>query len=185
MIDFADQTDSLTNFSCADALALPFQPDYFDITFCHYFLLWLPGHALDTLHEMIRVTRPGGAVLAMAEPAYTKRIDYPQNLEPLGNLQTLALEKQGADPAMGLRLPELFSQAGLKEIRFGQSGFQNTVGEVPDWLDSEWDTFKDDLRELVPSSELNDLETLDRQAWANGSRILHIPTFYGIGIVKE
>ena len=66
-------------FTCGDALALPYPGNAFDITFCHYLLLWVkdPLHALV---EMKRVTCPGGYILAMAEPDYSQRVDKPESL---------------------------------------------------------------------------------------------------------
>ena len=77
-------------FICADALNIPFSSGAFDVTLSHMFLLWMrePQRALA---EMRRVTRAGGWVLALAEPDYGGRIDYPQELAALGRLQAGAL----------------------------------------------------------------------------------------------
>ena len=42
---------------------------------------------LQALDEMKRVTRPGGHVLILAEPDYTHRIDFPDELEYLGKFR--------------------------------------------------------------------------------------------------
>jgi ubiquinone/menaquinone biosynthesis C-methylase UbiE len=60
--------------TCGNALALPYPPAVFDITFCHFLLLWVRD-PLQALDEMKRVTRPGGAVLALAEPDHDSRVD--------------------------------------------------------------------------------------------------------------
>ena len=62
-----------------DGLALPYSNGSFDLVFCHYFLLWV-NEPLQAVREMKRVTRPGGHVLALAEPDYFSRVDAPDEL---------------------------------------------------------------------------------------------------------
>ncbi len=158
-----------------DAHALPFPDNTFDLVLCHYLLLWLADPA-QGLREMARVVRPGGAVLACAEPDYGGRVDHPPELVPLGQLQAESLRRQGADPSIGRRLGELFATAGL----------QATVGVMagrwerpsPESLDAEWAMRRHDLQGMLPPEELNRLEKLDRAAAAAGRRTLFVPTFY-------
>jgi Methylase involved in ubiquinone/menaquinone biosynthesis len=182
---FAHAYDGRSAYACADGFTLPFASGSFDLTFCHYYLLWQPGQTLQAINEMKRVTRPGGKVLALAEPAYSNRIDYPAELIQLGKLQTASLVRQGIDAEIGLRLPGLFSQAGLAQIQYGQSGFQNAVGCLPGWFESEWQTLQNDLDGSISADELAKLRELDRNAWMEGTRVLQIPTFYAFGSVPE
>lgn len=182
-VNYAHQLNAETRYLCTDALALPLPPAVFDITFCHFFFLWMNDQVEIAIDEMIRVTRPGGFILALAEPDYVGRVDFPQELIALGKLQTQSLVDQGAIPNMGRQLPGLFSQAGLRDIQFGQSGFQNTVGKLPTWLDSEWETLYSDLQLKMSEKQFLRLKEIDRQAWINGSRVLYIPTFYALGTV--
>ena len=46
---------------------LPFPASSFDLVCCHFLLLWV-ADPLHILTEMLRVTRPGGGVLCLAEP---------------------------------------------------------------------------------------------------------------------
>ena len=101
-----------------DALRLPYHSGVFDVTFCHYLLLWLRD-PLVGLQKWPRVTCPGGYVLALAEPDHTSRVDQPDELAGLGRLQTDALHRQGADPSLGKRLGDLFHQAGIRLIETG------------------------------------------------------------------
>jgi SAM-dependent methyltransferase len=181
---FAHKGNPAAIISCAEGIRLPFANATFDLTFCHYYLLWMNDAALPALREMARVTRPGGYVLAMAEPDYAARIDFPAETAQLGQLQNSSLQKQGAALDMGRRLPELFRQAGISEIQFGQSGFQREVTGTPQWLDSEWKVIAQDLADTLPPQEIAHLERLDRQHWQKGSRVLQIPTFYAYGKVK-
>jgi SAM-dependent methyltransferase len=180
---YAQKHDLSSRFNCADVLSLPFSSQQFDIVFCHYFFLWLADRGSQALHEMSRVTRAGGVILALAEPDYQARIDYPPVLAQLGKLQTQSLMDQGAIPDMGRRLPELFSNAGLIDIRFGQSGFQNNVSNPPSWLESEWVTYQSDLSGCLSQQEIEGYKILDAAAWNAGKRVLLIPTFYAIGVV--
>ena len=70
------------SLTCADGANLPYADSVFDVVFCHFVLLWTntPG---EVVAEMRRVTRPGGWVLALAEPDYGGRIDYPADLAEL------------------------------------------------------------------------------------------------------
>ena len=81
-----------TGFTQGDGHALPYPDGCFDVTYCHFLLLWVADPA-QVLREMVRVTRPGGAVLALAEPDYGGRVDYPEELAILGKwLSAGALE---------------------------------------------------------------------------------------------
>jgi SAM-dependent methyltransferase len=168
--------------TCGEALSLPYASQTFDITFCHYLLLWV-SDPLQALGEMKRVTRPGGAVLALAEPDYTARVDKPAALAPLGRWQAEALRRQGADPALGARLGELFHQAGIHLLETGpmrQGGKQLlTPGEV----ELEWEVLESDLQGMVPPNEVQEMRKLDENAWQRGERVLYVPTFFAHGVV--
>jgi len=167
---------------CADGLALPFATGGFDVAFCHFLLMWL-ADPLQALREMRRVTRPGGPVIALAEPDYGGRVDYPEALRPIGALQTEALRAQGANPEIGCTLPALFHRAGLVEIHSGVLGgeWDHSSGQPQDSL--EWDTLAHDLAGQLPPPELARLHRLDREARQRGQRVLYVPTFYCWGLV--
>jgi ubiquinone/menaquinone biosynthesis C-methylase UbiE len=177
--------------TCGNALVLPYHSGLFDITFCHYLLLWVHEPLL-ALTEMKRVTRSGGAVLALAEPDYTSRVDKPAALAPLGRWQTESLERQGADPGMGRHLADLFRQAGITPIEAGLienhhgSGMElqdNQVLPTPAERDLEWEVLEADLAGLVPADEIRRLKSVDEHAWLTGERVLYVPTFFAWGLV--
>jgi SAM-dependent methyltransferase len=177
---FARDHERGARYLNADANFLPFKDGYFDFVICHYFLLWL-SDPLNVLKELARVIKPGGVVLAIAEPDYTHRIDAPDDLVALGRAQTQSLEAQGANPAIGRSLPHLFSLAGFHDIQFGSSGFQSHMGELPANWDLEWQVLEHDLHDLVPGDEIARTKKMDQAAWLNGSRVLWVPTFYAFG----
>lgn len=178
----AHSADRPTRFTCGDALALPYADGAFDLTLCHFLLLWLKD-PLRGLAEMRRVTRPGGYVAALAEPDYHGRIDYPETLSHLGALQARSLQAQGADPGIGRRLLALFQGAGLRRAQMGLLGGQWGAPIDPAALQSEWAVMTADLGGRLPAGELERLRRLDEQAWQQGVRVLFVPTFYAWGRV--
>jgi SAM-dependent methyltransferase len=160
-----------------DALSLPYPPGAFDVTFCHFLLLWVRD-PLRALLEMGRVTHPGGHLLALAEPDYTARVDQPDELVPLGRWQTESLRRQGADPSLGGRLGDLFSQAGIEIVETGASGGGRSP-RPPNGM--EWAVFESDLAGFVSGEDLQKMKSLDEEAWARGERRLHVPTYFAWG----
>ncbi|GIV66694.1 MAG: methyltransferase domain-containing protein [Chloroflexota bacterium] len=167
---------------CSDAHFLPFSSQSIDFCICHYFLMWVNGPKV--LEEMIRVTRKGGAVIAMAEPDYGGRIDYPSSLSVIGNFQTQSLRDQGADPLTGRKMRGWFESAGLRNVESGvMAGKWIRDHQHSKELDLEWAVIREDLKNYLPEEEIDALEKADRRAWQEGTRILFVPTFYAIGFV--
>ena len=177
--------------SLGDAHDLPHDSGSFDIVLCHFVLLWV-SDPRRVVMEMVRVTRPGGYVLALAEPDYDGRIDFPAELEKLGALQVESLRLQGANPVIGRRLASLFSNAGLAEIETGVMGGQWSGETMIMDIESEWEVLRSDLAFLVNkdrtatppilNSELEKLEEIAAAASVRGERVLYVPTFYASGI---
>ena len=166
-----------------DAHMLPCSEGCFDLTLCHFLLLWIDDPT-QVVSEMTRVTRPGGTVIALAEPDYGGRIDFPQSLVQLGEWQTAALFKQGADPIIGRKLARIFRQAGLQFVQTGILGGQ--WSGPPDWdqWEAEWAVLETDLSEKPSFSEkLGFLKDFDKSAYERGDRVLFVPTFYAWGRV--
>jgi len=181
-LEFARNLNQKPRFINADGSRIPLANGTFDITFCHYLLLWLKS-PLTVLLEMKRVTKPGGYVIAFAEPDHAGRIDYPPELTDVANLQSNSLQNQGVNLQIGRQLAGLFSEAGLTEIVTGVSSFQRQPAGLPDWFISEWQMLEHDLTGRIDPSELACYHSLDEIAWKNGSRVLWVPTFYAFGRV--
>ena len=190
ILDFASRQGGGVAYVQGDAHALPFSDGAFDAVVCHYLLLWLADPA-QGVREMARVARSGGCVLACAEPDYGGRVDHPPELVPLGRLQAESLRCQGAEPEMGRRLGEIFAAAGLRTTvgtmagRWrlpGPSMKKGSEAASPDaGFEAEWAMRERDLAGLLPAEELSRLRSVDRQALADGRRILFVPTFYALG----
>ena len=95
-------------FQVGDATQLPFEDHSFDFVFTRYLLVHLPN-PLDGIREMIRVTKPGGTVLAH-EPDLGFCCSYPPrpSLERIAGLCSSIFP----NPQMGRKLLHLFREAG-------------------------------------------------------------------------
>lgn len=94
---------------CGDALHLPFADAAFDLVFSQFTLLWLD--ARPAVAEVYRVLAPGGTLVAL-EPDYGGLIEHPPQIATR-DLWRAALDRAGADPAIGRRLPGLLTAAGF------------------------------------------------------------------------
>jgi len=167
-------------FSGGDAHTLPFSSNAFDLTLCHFLLLWVDD-PVQVVEEMKRVTKPGGAILALAEPDYGGRLDYPYTLAELKELQTKALRQQGADPHLGRKLRSIFARAGCREIVTGVLGGQWIEPPTAEDLSLEWKIIADDIGDTIPAMVVQELETQAKQAWDRDERTVFVPTFYAWG----
>ena len=174
---------STASLICGDARDLPYPDEIFDIVYCHFLLLWIKD-PLQALREMKRVTRPGGHVLALAEPDYTARLDQPDELAVLGQWQTASLRQQGADPGCGARLAELFFQAGIEINETGTIRAPEKIRMAAE-RESEWAVIEYDLAGFVTDKEIQKMKALDKQAWEGGERLLHIPTYFAWGRIQK
>jgi len=179
---FASDCNPQTCYVTGDGEQLPFPENTFDTALCHFLMLWVPDPG-KIISEMARVTRPGGWVLALAEPDYGGRIDYPKELAEIGKLQTEALAAQGTDPCIGRKVRDVFTRAGFLEVQVGVLGGEWTGSPSKEELDSEWRTLASDLHGTLPNEMLANLRKTDVKAWSDGSRILYVPTFYACGRV--
>lgn len=183
-LSIARKSDTQTHFTAANAMETPFPKGVFDVVYCHYFLLWMKDIPA-VLAEMRRVTRPGGVILALAEPDYGGRIDYPPSLAELGQWQAHALARQGAHPEIGRRLLALFTAAGFVQVEAGLMGGQWKATFDSQAFENEWKVLQDDLDGMVSPARLQALRQMDEIATQKGERILFVPTFYASGKVPS
>jgi ubiquinone/menaquinone biosynthesis C-methylase UbiE len=176
----AHQHASTASITCGDGHRLPYPDRFFDAVFCHFLLLWVRSPR-DLLKEMKRVTRSGGAVLALAEPDYAGRIDYPPELEPLGRWQADSLRKQGADPDAGRQLRGWFVSAGIAPIASGIMAGGWSDAPSPEERALEWAVIESDLAGQISGQDIHEIKKLDEAAWVRGARVLFVPTFYAWG----
>jgi SAM-dependent methyltransferase len=100
----------------ADARATGLPPGSFDLVHARTLLVNLPEPA-SVAAEMIRLARPGGYVASM-EPDTEHALCYPPcpAFDRLCEIFTVVFRRNGADPWIGRRVPELFRQAGLEDV---------------------------------------------------------------------
>jgi SAM-dependent methyltransferase len=115
-------------YEVARAEQLPFDDDAFDFVTCQTVLMHLRDAALG-LKEMIRVTRPGGLILAaeatnLTGPALLDAITMGEPPEFVASLLRFQLHCQRGKAALGEgndligeSLPALFASTGLREVQ--------------------------------------------------------------------
>lgn len=183
-LDIAKEYSPNSIYSVGDCSHLPYQFGAFDVTLCHFLLLWVTD-PLSAIEEMVRVTRPHGFVLALAEPDYGGRIDYPLELFQIGLWQMTALKEQGANPLMGRELRSIFTRAGLINIEVGVLGGQWGKHMTNLDLGLEWEVIQSDLEKNKDFIKQADhLKTIEQSSREAHHRILFVPTFYAIGMVR-
>jgi ubiquinone/menaquinone biosynthesis C-methylase UbiE len=181
-VDYARTNIPKYHFTLADAYQIPFSNAFFDITICHYFLMWIKNPH-NVVIEMKRVTCRGGYVIAFAEPDYGKRIDFPNELCIIGDLQAKSLQENGANPNIGRELRSIFSGCGLHTIEAGVLGGKWNPFLSENSIDSEWSMIYTDLENYLSREKLDELYKADLSSWKSNQRTLFVPTFYAIGQV--
>jgi len=105
--------------------ATPFADNAFDVSLAHTVLMHVPRPE-QVIQEMMRVTRPGGLVIACeaSRNAHTALLHFDetnhQETTPLELFQTINREirqRTGVDHNIGFKLPVLMHKAGLKQIQ--------------------------------------------------------------------
>jgi len=171
-------------YTNADCLQLPYPSRTFDVTLCHFLLLWVKEQ-LNAVKEMARVTKPHGFILVLAEPDYGGRIDFPTELSPIGTWQIESLKEQGANPFMGRELRAIFSGAGLVDNEVGILGGQWKEKKTDLEIELEWEVIHSDLHQINEFTIQEDkLKALDLISRKTRQRILFVPTFYAFGKVN-
>jgi ubiquinone/menaquinone biosynthesis C-methylase UbiE len=180
---FAQGYAADSTYTQADGEKLPFRDNIFDISLCHFLLLWIKEPS-NVLEEMARVTSPRGYILALAEPDYGGRIDFPNELATLGLWQIESLNKQGANPYIGRELRTLFHQVGLVDVEVGVLSGQWIDQQADEEQSLEWDVIEADLSgNDTFINQAHELKRIEGQAEETGKRILFVPTFYACGRV--
>jgi SAM-dependent methyltransferase len=178
MVAFARRRrDGRATYRLGDAHALPFDSAWFDVTLCHFLLLWCRD-PVAAAQEMVRVTRPGGAVLVCAEPDYGGRLDYPDL--PLGHWQVEALRSEGADPSLGRKLRGLFALPGVRHVDVGLIAGLWEPATMRAEFDAEWSLWERTLASCVPPDDLALVKATDLEAIESGVRLVFMPVFYAL-----
>jgi len=100
----------------ADARATGLPTGSFDVVHGRALLITIPDPA-EVVTEMVRLARPGGWVVSL-EPDSEYLLCYPPSeaVERIGQLFAIAFSRNGADPALGRKVPELLRHGGLHDV---------------------------------------------------------------------
>jgi len=180
MVEFAQGRGGRAAYQQGDAHRLPFPDGRFDVTACHFTLLWCRD-AGRAVQEMVRVTRPGGYVLACAEPDYGGRIDHPDL--PLARWQAELLRSEGADPCLGRALRGLLARAGTRDPEVGVIAGLWALPALRAEFAAEWALWERSLAGRVPAAELARVQAADWAAIEAGERLVFMPVFYALARV--
>lgn len=173
---FAKQHNPTSKIINGNAYSIPFEAKSFDLCFCHYLLLWI-GDPVEILSEMRRVTRPGGTVIAFAEPDYEARIDFPEIFKIIGKFQNQSLKQQGVQLDVGRRLKSLFQTAGFKQVTIGMLSGEWKDKSI-EQFELEWQIIAYDLAFVLPQIKIVQIKSEAIKAWQNNHDLSFIPTFY-------
>lgn len=177
MVAYAQKREGRAEYRLGDAHDLAFRDGWFDVVACHFVLMWC-HHPLRAAREMVRVTRPGGAVLVCAEPDYGGRIDHPDL--PLGRWQSDALRRDGADPCVGRKLRGVFALPGVRRMDVGVIPGLWDPATLRSEFDAEWMLWERSLADFVPPDELAQVKAADQAAIEAGERLAFVPIFYAL-----
>ncbi len=119
---------SSSEFISASAYHVPLPDGYSDVTMCQTLLMHLE-HPQDALAEMVRITRPGGAIMCMEPDNISWMLSYPYGSQPDISLEerlywrritltaTQGRKRLGkGDAGIGSKVPHMMSKAGLVRI---------------------------------------------------------------------
>jgi SAM-dependent methyltransferase len=177
MITYARSRQGKAEYRLGDAHDLPFAASWFDVTVCHFLLLWCREPA-QAAAEMVRVTRPGGVVLVCAEPDYGGRLDHPDL--PLREWQIAALRGEGADPFLGRKLRALFALPAVRQIEVGLIAGLWDLDDLRREFEGEWALWQHSLEGQVPLHELARAKAAGRAAIESGKRLIFVPVFFAL-----
>ena len=133
------------------------------------------------LREMARVTKCGGAIIALAEPDYSKRISQPELLTQLGEMQTGALRSQGADVEMGGRLRSIFAESGLNVADEGFIRRESDQQKRQKAFLDDLPILEKDLTRSIGHAETKRLVERARQLTKREAVSWYVPIHYAMG----
>ena len=125
-------------YAVADAHALPFDDDTFDVAHAHQVLQHV-ADPVQALREMARVTKPGG-LIAVRDADYAGMFWYPES-ERLTQWQALYRElayAAGGQPDAGRRLLAWAHAAGLQNAQAGAETWCFATPEGRAWWTGTW-----------------------------------------------
>jgi SAM-dependent methyltransferase len=139
------------NIITSDGLELPFKEQTFDITLCHYYLIWTENPR-KAVTEMVRVTKNGGYIIIASEPDYGGIIEYPK----AGLIEKLKSE---------------LKSDGLKQFDLGRK-ITSIVEEFADIIEAGVISY------ILNHSDIDLLANMERGSKNNKCSMFFQPLFY-------
>jgi SAM-dependent methyltransferase len=121
-----------------DALALPFEPNSFDLVFCRFLLEYLPDK-LCAVGEMARVCSPGGQIM-LQDLDGQLLWHFPEDAELQQDTERVVdyLAATGFDPFVGRKLFSLCLRADLADVRVQLDPYHLYAGTIEQKQFSNW-----------------------------------------------
>ena len=176
----------LKNFDNVDLMVcdedkLDFDDNTFDIVTCNLVLMWSQDPQ-KLICEMVRVTKPGGIVLASLEPDYGGKLHYPENQKVDPIFAGEAIKKRGGDPHIGRKLRALFVRAGLvTKVGIGNNRIWSCEEDKSYYFHAR-DFYIKALKESgLTEKEIDKWEYDYLKSLEEGVQLNFFPQFYAIG----
>ena len=170
------------NLCLADAHALPFKDETFDIVTCNLLFMWVKDPQ-KVINEMARVTKKGGKVVATLEPDFGGKIHWPPFPKVDEIFSGKAIKNKGGDPYIGRKLRMLFVRAGLKtKVGLGNKRIWSCEEDKISYLRAK--KFYENVlrREGLSEEEIKEWEEMHLKSIEEGIEFNFFPQFYAIGI---
>jgi len=158
----------------ADAHALPFEDNSFDLVYCSFVLLWVED-PVKVLSEMKRVSRDW--VACLAEPDLGARIDFPEELAPLAKIAEEGIRAEGGDPTIGRKLRAVFQSCGL-EAEVGVHPGVWGMDKLREEAKAEWRYLELTAGDEQERDTLSRLKPTWERALDDGTMFQFNPVFY-------
>ena len=165
----------------SSAEILPFKDNIFDLVTCNLLLMWA-DKPQQVVNEMVRVTKPGGRVLASLEPDYGGKLHWPENpkIDPI--FSGKAIKKKGGDPHIGRKLRSIFAKAGLEtKVGIGNTRIWSCEEDKAYYLHARDFYVKALKEEGLSEKEIDEWEYEYLNSLDEGVQLNFFPQFYAIG----
>lgn len=160
-----------------EAESLPFDNNYFDLTYCSFLLMWAKD-PVKIVRELIRVSKRW--VICLAEPDFGARISYPIELAGLDKFVINGIQDDSGDPFIGRKLRKIFRECGLDAELGIHPGLWSSE-KLRLESDDEWQYVKMTAHEKAKKDELDNFRTVWIDALNKGTLFQFNPIFYAIG----
>lgn len=154
---------------------LSMRDNSFDIVISHYLFMWTEK-PFGSLMELVRVCKPGGYIIALAEPDVKAWIEDPD----LGfeDYQYEVIKNIGGNPEIGRKLYALFTSAGLETDMYVNVHVWEEEA-MRDFVTNGWQIVREEG--IISAEEYEEKIQKELEIIKNHLRFLAIPTITAVG----